>query len=38
VSQYEIFEKVNVEKLIALLNKQQSELDGLRTSSKNFSF
>ena len=38
VAQYEIFEKINVEKLIAVLNKQQNELVGLRNDSKNFKY
>ena len=38
MAQYEIFEKINVEKLIAVLNKQQNELFSLRNDSKNFKY
>ena len=38
MAQYEIFEKINVEKLIAVLNKQQNELFALRNDSKNFKY
>jgi secreted Zn-dependent insulinase-like peptidase len=33
VAQYEMFEKINVEKLIAVLDKQDKELTSLRASS-----
>jgi hypothetical protein len=37
VSQYETFEKINVEKLIAVLDKQDKELKSLRNDSSNVS-
>ena len=37
MSQYETFEKINVEKLIAVLDKQDKELKSLRNDSSNVS-
>jgi hypothetical protein len=36
VTQYETFEKINVEKLIEVLNKQDKELKYLRNDTNNF--
>ena len=37
VSQYETFEKINVERLIEVLNRQDRELKSLRYDKDNFS-
>ena len=36
MSQYQIFEKVNVEKLIVVLKKQQDNITSLQTDNANF--
>lgn len=36
VNQYQVFEKVNVEKLIVVLNKQQNELEKIKKDNSNF--
>jgi|TARA_B110001450_G_C17517950_1_gene439302 hypothetical protein len=35
VNQYQLFEKVNVEKLISVLSKQQVELEKLKNDNSN---
>lgn len=37
MSQYQIFEKVNVEKLIVVLKKQQDDIASLQNDNANFS-
>ena len=37
MTQYQIFEKVNVEKLIVVLKKQQDNIASLKTDNANFS-
>lgn len=38
VTKYQLFEKVNVEKLISVLQKQHNELNALKSEKTNFGF